>query len=148
MCCPKQASACLCSGSRELKHIQCKNKKSNTQRHYSFYGRSEEARTPDILTSCHLRCPKLFARCSLRTILTATPTNAPFIVHRTRSRVLPKAGKRLFVFRMSELKPIHYKKIKVPTEWLKLLFGRSEEARTPDILLPKQARYQLRYTPM
>ena len=67
-------------------------------------GRSEEARTPDILTSCHLRCPKLFARYSLRTILTATPTNAPFIVHRTRSRVLPKAGKRLFVFRKSRVK--------------------------------------------
>ena len=29
-----------------------------------------------------------------------------------------------------------------------LYFGRSEEARTPDILLPKQARYQLRYTPI
>ena len=28
------------------------------------------------------------------------------------------------------------------------LGGRSEEARTPDILLPKQARYQLRYTPI
>ena len=26
--------------------------------------------------------------------------------------------------------------------------GRSEETRTPDILLPKQARYQLRYTPL
>ena len=26
--------------------------------------------------------------------------------------------------------------------------GRSEETRTPDILLPKQARYQLRYTPI
>ena len=29
-----------------------------------------------------------------------------------------------------------------------LPYGRSEEARTPDILLPKQARYQLRYTPI
>ena len=27
-------------------------------------------------------------------------------------------------------------------------FGRSEGIRTPDILLPKQARYQLRYTPI
>ena len=36
-------------------------------------GRSEGIRTPDILTSCLLRCPKLFARYSLRTILTATP---------------------------------------------------------------------------
>ena len=27
-------------------------------------------------------------------------------------------------------------------------FGRSEGIRTPDILLPKQARYQLRYTPV
>ena len=26
--------------------------------------------------------------------------------------------------------------------------GRSGEARTPDILVPNQARYQLRYTPM
>ena len=32
-----------------------------------------------------LRCPKLFARCSLRTILTADAFRAPFIVHRTRS---------------------------------------------------------------
>ena len=31
-------------------------------------------------------------------------------------------------------------------DWL--LFGRSEVTRTPGILLPKQARYQLRYTPM
>ena len=35
-----------------------------------------------------MRCPKLFARCSLRTISTATPTNAPCFVHRTRSRML------------------------------------------------------------
>ena len=28
------------------------------------------------------------------------------------------------------------------------LGGRSEETRTPDILVPNQARYQLRYTPM
>ena len=27
------------------------------------------------------------------------------------------------------------------------VFGRSEGTRTPGILLPKQARYQLRYTP-
>ncbi len=27
-------------------------------------------------------------------------------------------------------------------------YGRSEETRTPGILLPKQARYQLRYTPI
>ena len=27
-------------------------------------------------------------------------------------------------------------------------FGRSEVTRTPGILLPKQARYQLRYTPI
>ena len=27
-------------------------------------------------------------------------------------------------------------------------FGRSEGTRTPGILLPKQARYQLRYTPI
>ena len=50
-----------------------------------FRGRSEETRTPDILTSCHLRCPKLFARCSRRTILTATPISTPFIRHRRRS---------------------------------------------------------------
>ena len=28
------------------------------------------------------------------------------------------------------------------------VFGRSEGTRTPGILLPKQARYQLRYTPL
>ena len=27
-------------------------------------------------------------------------------------------------------------------------YGRSEVTRTPGILLPKQARYQLRYTPV
>ena len=32
-----------------------------------------------------LRYPKLFARYSLRTILTATPTHTPFIAHRARS---------------------------------------------------------------
>ena len=31
---------------------------------------------------------------------------------------------------------------------VKPLFGRSEVTRTPGILLPKQARYQLRYTPI
>ena len=29
-----------------------------------------------------------------------------------------------------------------------VFYGRSEETRTPGILLPKQARYQLRYTPI
>ena len=29
-----------------------------------------------------------------------------------------------------------------------LFLGRSEVTRTPGILLPKQARYQLRYTPI
>ena len=29
-----------------------------------------------------------------------------------------------------------------------MLLGRSEVIRTPGILLPKQARYQLRYTPI
>ncbi len=117
-------------------------------RRLGFFCRSEEAQTPDILTSCHLRCPKLFARCSLHTISTATPTNAPCFRHRRRSRVLPKAGKHLLAFRMSRIKVFRYKNKKSNTEWYYSFYGRSEEARTPDILLPKQARYQLRYTPI
>lgn len=40
-------------------------------------------------TDALLRYPKLFARCSLRTIPTAAPTRTPFIRHRRRSRSLP-----------------------------------------------------------
>ena len=36
-----------------------------------------------------MRFPKLFARCSLRTILTAAPTHTPCIAHRARSCSLP-----------------------------------------------------------
>ena len=39
--------------------------------------------------TCLLRYPKLFARYSLRTILTATPTHTPFIRHRRRSHRSP-----------------------------------------------------------
>ena len=38
-----------------------------------------------------LRCPKFFVRYLLHRILTATPTNTPFIVRRTRSCVLPSS---------------------------------------------------------
>ena len=48
---------------------------------------------------------------------------------------------------MREIKVFQYKNKKSNTEWYYSFYGRSEEARTPDILLPKQARYQLRYTP-
>ena len=38
--------------------------------------------------------PKLFARCSLRTILTTTPTHTPYIAHRARSCSLPSSQER------------------------------------------------------
>ena len=42
-------------------------------------------------SSCPLVVPKIVGRsCSSLTILTTTPTNAPYLVHRTRSRVLPR----------------------------------------------------------
>ena len=85
---------------------------------------------------------------SLRTILTAAPSYTPFICHRQRSYSMPKAGKRMFVFRMSKIKSVHCKNKKSKTGWFYSFYGRSEETRTPGILLPKQARYQLRYTPI
>ena len=46
---PKQASAYLCSGCWGVELLHCKDKDCNAKKHYSLYGRSEEARTPDIL---------------------------------------------------------------------------------------------------
>ena len=46
--------------------------------------------------------PKLFARCSLRTILTTAPTHTPCIRHRRRSCSLPPqaAGRRGFALQL------------------------------------------------
>jgi hypothetical protein len=45
----------------------------------------ESALNEKVYLNDPLRCPKLFARYSLCTILTADAFRAPFIVHRTRS---------------------------------------------------------------
>ena len=100
-------------------------------------------------SSCNAACGAQNCQLvSLRTILTAAPSHTSFICHRQRSYSMPKAGMRLFVFRMPKIKSVHCKNKKEQNQMaLLFLYGRSEETRTPGILLPKQARYQLRYTP-
>ena len=47
-----------------------------------------------VAVSALLWYPKLFARCSLRTISTTAPTHTPFIRHRRRSCSLPSSLER------------------------------------------------------
>ena len=95
-----------------------------------------------------LRCPKSsFARSvadDFDRYAISYSLNLPLaaVVFDAQSRQAP------YVFRMSEVQ-VFITKIKraIPKRYYSF-YGRSEETRTPGILLPKQARYQLRYTPI
>ena len=70
----------------------------------------------------------------------SVPSYAAGIYHRSQSDIISK------IYHPFRQERISLKNDKLLSK-LVVFRGRSEETRTPDILLPKQARYQLRYTP-
>ena len=79
-------------------------------------------------------------------ILTAAAVHPRFICHWQRSDVLPKAG--TCFGSMMQIRILIPKITKKEALLCKTSFfvGRGDRTRTCGILLPKQARYQLRYT--